>query len=297
MIRAGILVLVCAGSVASVQAADPGEGPADTIAAPPAVVRGVVEIGGLLRPYWQTEPFVGSGNASAVDPGAYGSFALWVGGDNGPTFGMDVYGELISYDGTLLNSTDSYGVLGAHIGWSADTHYVGILGAIGNGTEQNRDAHIGDLIGVEASAQIADMMVFVQAGHADIRVDETDSGFTGVFVEAGAVAEIDAAMAVLVRGGMGYAPTNFADSDDNGFYASIGAKLAYQPDPASPLVLTAGYELAYVDAIEEDDIAVDHTISVGVAMPFGESGPAAALNPMHAPRMPFRAATWADILD
>ncbi|SFZ85626.1 hypothetical protein SAMN02983003_2792 [Devosia enhydra] len=234
--------------------------------------------------------------------GGYGAFALWA-DMGGLVVGLDGYGEILG----LNDDTEDYfpggvGVIGGHIGTGLGGGYVGVFGAYGATPDSGNDEWQGGwAVGVEGLADFSTVSLFGKLGYADVRTDEEDSGFTGTFGEIGAMFALTPEFALQTSFGAGYAPENFADEseDDDGYYLTAGIKGAYQLPTDFALALTASYDIGAYGGIEESDWSINHTVKVGLAIPFGgRYGDARdALNPLATPTAPFRAGSWGDFLD
>jgi len=256
---------------------------------------GVVELGVQGVAYDET-----NSDTDGVVGGVYGSFALW--GDlGGLIVGVDGYGEYLDLDSDDADSVAAgVGIIGVHIGAEFDEAYLGGFGAVGWAADQGNDEYEpGYVVGIETLAKLDGYSVFGQLGYGDIRVDDGDKGFTGAFVEGGFVFELADDLAVLASAGYGYVWDEYTGSgEDIGSYATVGAKLAYKLPTDFNLVLTASYDFTYFADHSDDNEATEHTVKIGLAIPFGDDvTAAAALNPLATPTTPFRSASYGDIID
>ncbi len=234
--------------------------------------------------------------------GVYGSFALW--GDlGGLVVGIDGYADQLFLDDDQEDDVPGgVVVLGGHVGGNLGDVYLGGFGAVGWAPDSGIDEYApGYLVGVEGSVALdGGVTLFGQLGYADIRLGNgNNEGFTGTFIEGGALFALSDDFAILAKAGFGYAPEDYTDSgEEDGSYATVGAKLAYKLPVDFGLVLTASYDYTLFNAIDDGDTADAHTFKVGLSIPFGDNTTAAtALNPLATPVTPFRAATYGDLLD
>ena len=222
----------------------------------------------------------------------------------GLVLGVDGYFDQLSLDDDSDDDVPAgVVVLGGHIGTNLGNAYVGGFAGVGWAPDAGIDAYnIGYLAGVEGAVSLdGGVTLFGQLGYADIRIsnDGNNEGFTGGFVEVGGLFALSDDLAVMAKAGFGYAPEDYTDpGEEDGSYATIGAKLAYKLPVDFNLVLTASYDYAYYDAIDDGDVADTHTVKIGLSVPFGGDATAAsALNPLSTPATPFRSATYGDLLD
>ncbi|SFZ85628.1 hypothetical protein SAMN02983003_2794 [Devosia enhydra] len=258
---------------------------------------GVVELGGLGRFVTDYDEGV---DAEATFPGLYGSFALW--GDLGVVrVGVDGYGEWLNVgdDGDSDITNASLGVLGAHIGAGFDQAYLGVFGGIGiyPDSDDPEDLMNGYVVGVEGTLDVDVATLYGKLGYAEAANGDGsgDEGFFGYFVEGGAIFSLSDQFAVQVSGGYGFS-SPFDNSSDDGYYATWGAKAAYNLGTDLNLNLVASYEGFLAQDSEDDEYVLDHTVKVGLSIPFGGAGAASALNPVATPTAPFRASVLADVM-
>ena len=277
----------------SVLAADP-----PMMIEPPAPVtsawNGVIEIGGLAR--YAVESDEGVVEDEDIVGGAYGSFSAW-GGAGSALFGVDGYLELVSLEG--VSATESLtpefiGVLGAHVGTEVGDAYIGVFGALGvYPDDDNEEAVTGYAVGVEGTVDAGMATLFGRVGYAVAGSDEYDvdaddlEGMVGPFVEAGAVFAISDDLAVMASAGLGYSE-DFDNTDDPGGYATWGAKMSYALPTDFALNFTAAYEGYYAYTEIDEDETIEHTVKVGLSVPFGDESAKASLDPLASSTGPFR---------
>lgn len=231
--------------------------------------------------------------------GAYGEFGLWYAANNFKV-GVDGYIDGLAGQQDEDDVVEGVRVLGGHAGMQFDNFYAGVFGAVGWAPDEYNEEYVpGYAAGVEAAYDIGEATLFGHVGYADVRVDELDSGFTGVFGDFGIAMNLTDSFGVMVKGSGGYAPENFADEDedDNGLYAIAEIKAIYMLPVDFPLALTASYELGMWAGPDENDTATTSTVKVGLSIPFGAESPKDALHVLSTPTAPFRMGAWGDKLD
>lgn len=262
------------------------------VMAPAAVsgIKGVVDVGLLATYIDQTDD-----PTTAWAGGAYLGASVW-GLSDSFYWGIDGYLEGNTFDNTDEFAPTYVGTIGGHLGFGTADLMLG--GFVSGGFTPNfaDEAQGGYTVGVEGLAKFDSFGLFGQLGYADIRTDDTDSGFTGGFVRAGAMFALSDDFAVLVDASYGHTD-DFEDAGDEGTFWSAGIKGAFRLPTDFDAFLTAGYEYAAYQANTEDD-GFSHTIKVGLSIPFGDSTTASdALNPLGTSALPYRAASWAETLD
>jgi len=173
---------------------------------------------------------------------------------------------------------------------------AGFLG-MGSTSHDEDDDGVGYVFGISALVDLDAVDIFGTFGHADIRVDEDDSGFTGEFGELGVIFEASSSTALKVSLGAGHADEGYEDDDDSGSYTSFGIKSIYQPEGYETHV-TFGYQYVEYEANTEDD-ARESRLMLGIVVPIGGNGMSKlqALRPISTPLTPFRAASYGEVLD
>ncbi len=269
---------------------------ADVEQIPSAFLSGAFEIGALVNSYSQTDDDV---NDTLF--GAYGgAFANARLSDN-LSFGVDVQGDFLK-----LGSQDSFEeftpsfstALGANAILHFDPVKLGAFAAIGATNHNDDDDGVGflggGLIGFDLSPSTE---FFAQVGYADIRVDETDSGFTGWFTSGGVVHGFSDNFAVRLAGGYGHAKKGYEDTNGAGTYWNAGLKGVYGFSDSVPVFATASYDYNDFEANIEDS-AKEHVVRLGLAFAFGGSSTAkSTFNPYGTSLLPFRAAAYGEVLD
>ncbi|KAB2861079.1 MAG: hypothetical protein F9K43_21910 [Bauldia sp.] len=266
------------------------EAPQDDATASAAGMRGVVEIGAL-------------GRSAAEDDGDYESFAGLYGAFDlqadldGVVLGLDGYGEWLSIEDSDPNVTNgSLVVLGVRLGTRVEDWYFGGFAALGSyPNAENDDMFFGYAAGVQAAVAVEDLLLIGTLGYADAPNDDDPEGFAGWFVEGAAAFALSDDFAVSAMAGYGYS-ADFDVEDDPGEYVSWGIKGAYRIPGDLNLSLVASYE--GIHAFDDDDESnTNHTVRLGISIPFGGSGSALdALRPMASPTAPFRASVSADVM-
>jgi hypothetical protein len=265
--------------------------------------RGVVEVGALAR-FSQDWDSDGDLDAEVWNPGAYASFALW--GDLGTVkLGLDGYGEILSGDFEDEGATNAnLGVLGAHLG-VGDEYYAGIFGAVATyPNAEVEEQHYGSAFGIEGVATLDAAKLIGRIGYAfapNEDYDEGKEGFEGLFVEGAVQFAMTDDLALEASAGYGY--SEFFDGDgsddaEDGHYISWGLKAVYALPTDFALNLVASYEgMLTEDLLDTQEDVLSHTFKLGVSIPFGGDSTAAdSLNPLEAPRAPFRASTIAEVM-
>jgi hypothetical protein len=263
---------------------------------------GAMEVGGLGR---YAAEYDGDGDLDYDDlvGGAYASFSAW-GGSEALMFGVDGYLEAVVLEGASANDdlTPAYvGALGAHVGAALDNGYFGAFGAVGVYPDDDvEDVLAGYAIGIEGTVDAGDATVFGKLGYALAGSDEYNGddeleGMVGPFIEAGALYAVSDELAIMLSAGLGYS-ANFDNTDDPGGYAVWGAKLAYALPTDTPLNMTAAYEGFYSMTQLDNDDAFEHSVKVGLSVPFGNESAAGSLNPLATSVAPFRGGYASDAL-
>lgn len=261
---------------------------------------GAIEVGGLARSSAEYEE--GELDYDDIVGGAYASFSTWS-GSKALMFGVDGYVEGVVLEGASADDdlTPGFvGALGAHVGAGLDNGYLGAFGALGVYPDEDNAAMIGYAIGVEGlvdtgGAKLFGKLGFALAGSDEYDGDEELEGMVGPFVEAGVVHSLSDDLAVLVSAGLGYA-AHFDNTDDPGGYAAWGVELAYALPTEMPLNLTASYDGYYAMTELDEDKTFEHTLKVGLSVPFGTDGAEGSLNPLATSIAPFRAGYSSDAL-
>lgn len=251
-------------------------------------VRGVIELGAFANYVDETDE-----DFSGTAGGAYVSGAIW-GGADGFVWGIDGYFDRNSFDGADAPNTSA--LAGLHAGVGGDGYYAGFFGSAGLGFDDSEESHAGYSVGVEGQVELDQISLFGQLGWADVDTEGDEAGFIGAFLRGGAVFASSDDFAIMADASYGYTES-FEDTDDEGYFATVGVKAALVLPTDFTAFVTAGYEFGYYEATTEDDSANSHTLKLGLAIPFGDSTAADVLNPLATSSQPYRAATWADILD
>ena len=298
LIRTSLTAAAACVIAGSAFAADPAwiEPPAPASSA----FMGVVEVGGLAR--YAAEYDEGDLEDEDLVGGAYGSFAVW-GGSDAILFGLDGYLELVALEGVSEDSlTPNFiGVLGAHVGGKFDTAYLGVFGAVGVYPDEDIEVAVtGYAVGIEGTVDAGMATLFGKVGYAvagsdEYGIDDEEEGMVGPFVEGGAVFSLSDELAVLVSAGFGYSE-HFDNTNDPGGYANWGAKLSYALPTEFALNLTAAYEGYYAYTEEDEDETIEHSVKLGLSIPFGDGTAKSSLNPLASPVGPFRAGFGSDAL-
>jgi len=271
----------------------------------PSASWGTIEIGAFAR--YAAEYDEGDLDDEDTVGGAYGSFAAWTVMDK-INLGIDGYGEFAVLDGVSDDTSltpAGLAVLGAHVGTTFDDTYLGVFGAIaGYPNNDNDEAVFGASAGVEASVMVGDALLFGKLGYAfapSIEYGDEDGdyvereGMVGPFAEIGAAFSLSDDLAVMVSAGYGYS-SDFDVTDNPGGYATWGAKAVYALPTDFALNLTAAYEGYYAYTEEDEDETIEHTVKLGLAIPFGSESPMTSLNPLATSVAPFRAGYSSDAL-
>lgn len=267
----------------------------DTPAAVPVAVssglRGVIEVGVLGNHISQTDEDI-----SEWGFGGYASAAIW-GNSDGLVWGLDGY-----IDGNNFGTPDTaptyVGVVGGHLGFDTGSGSLGGFVSVGATPDYDNEARWGYTAGVEGIAALSSgVSVFGQLGWADVRVDGDDAGFTGPFGRVGALFALSDEMAVVADLSAG-SSDDFTGQGQKGTYWAAGVKAAFKLPADFDAFLTAGYEFAHYDGVDDGDTGDSHTIKVGLSIPFGDGNTAATtLNPLATSVLPYRAASWSETLD
>jgi F0F1-type ATP synthase membrane subunit c/vacuolar-type H+-ATPase subunit K len=287
--------------VGTVSAADLGVVVPEAYEPVPTTFWGNIELGGLGRfvTYNDDEGDTEEGTYAGI----YGSFAAW--GDLGVLrVGLDGYGEWLNLldqedDSDLTNA--SLAVLGAHVGAGLGQGYVGAFGALGLYPDSDDEERFtGYAVGIEGMIDLDVATLFGKVGYANAQNEGGDEeGFFGYFVEGGAIFSLSDQFAVQVSAGYGYSDPfdTVDDGPEDGYYATWGAKVAYNLGTEMNLNLVASYEgMLAQDLVDDEENVIDHTVKLGLSIPFGGGGAASALNPLASPTAPFRASVLADVM-
>jgi len=251
---------------------------------------GYVELGGQAVSWMNSEE--SDGNAS----GLFGGFGLWY---NSGSFrlGVDGYADYLTGQNGVDDVPEGVQVLGLHAGANIDELYFGAFGSVGRAPDEYNEAYLtGYTVGVEGKADIGNATLFAHAGYADTVIVDGYSGFTGTFGDVGVAMNLTDDFAVMVKGGIGYAPIRFEDDQGSGTYATAEIKGLYLLPTEFPLALTASYEFGAFIANSEDT-GYTHTFKVGLSVPFGAATAKDALNVLATTTTPYRAASWGEKLD
>lgn len=258
-------------------------------------IKGAFEIGGWANYFNQTDD-----SQKGTDFGVYGSAFAHIDIGSGFFVGLDAQGEYLRIDepDDFWNYQPSKAaVVGASLNYRFGPAVVGAFGGIGGTNQEEGDNGTPYVAGAQASYDFGSATVYGQIGHADIRVDEEDSGFTGTFGKLGMIYGVSDSFAFAVDGGYGRAPKGYEDSDDSGNYWTVGLKGALQLTDSMPLFGTAAYEYRKFEANTEDS-AYEHSFRLGVSYAFGGATTAKdTFNPFQTPITPFRAAAYGEVLD
>lgn len=225
---------------------------------------------------------------SSDDPDDNSHLAFGVGGAISVPFGANMSVQL---EGGYERYRDpgseaSLGALvaGGHVSWrNPDRFLVGLFGAAARPFADTIDddspgfySGLGFMVGAEAQAYFARTTLYVQAGFADIRVDD-DGGPEGFVSGWFGAAELRYFLnddAMLVAGfGFGYTAC-FIDGDcwpseDAGVAANWELKGTFRIVQAAPVYLTLGYRGGLYVATEDGDMGREHILLAGITVPFG----------------------------
>lgn len=257
-------------------------------------IKGAFEIGGWANNYNQTDD-----DEKGTDPGIYVAAFAHIDVGSGFFIGVDAQGEFLR-----IEEADSYwahepskaAVFGASFNYRLGAAVVGVFGGIGGTNNEGGDNNAPYVAGAQASFDFGSATIFGQIGHANIRVDEEDSGFTGTFGKLGMIYGVSENFALAVDGGYGRAPKDYEDPGDSGRYWTVGLKGALKLTDTMPLFGTAAYEYRKFEANTEDS-AREHSFRLGVSYAFGAATAKDTFNPFQTPITPYRAASYAEVLD
>lgn len=254
---------------------------------------GVIEVG-LSGIYTEndSDPFEGSAF------GAYVSGAI-SGGSDGFLWGIDGFLEGANFE-TADEAPTYAALIGAHIGFGSETGRVGGFASFGAVPDNDDEGHTGYTLGVEGLATFDTISLFGQLGWAEIDNEDStadSAGMLGPFMRIGALASFSDEFAMMAD--IGYGQTDhFTDEDEDGHYYALGVKAAFQLPTEFDAFITTGYEFGYYADTANDESGTNHTVKLGLALPFGDSTTAASvLNPLATSPQPYRAATYGAIVD
>lgn len=262
---------------------------------PPQVVedriKGAFEFGMLKNHFGQTdEPREGT------DFGLYGSAFMHI-YLNPIVIGFDLQSEYYHIENDFDEHTPSFhNVMGMSANYNYGAGLIGAFGVIGATNADDENSGIGYVGGVQATWDVnSQWTVFGHYGMGSIRVDQSDSGFTGHFWKAGALYAMSDDMAFVMDGGMGHSE-DYEDSGDDGDYTTLGIKGIFKMPTSLPLFATAGYEWRQFNANTEDT-ANESVFKLGLSIPFGANRARDTFNPIASPTTPFRSAAYGEVLD
>jgi hypothetical protein len=230
--------------------------------------------------------------------GLYTSFATGVAIAPNWLLGFDLQAEARNSN-TYNQAPSTVWLSGAHLQYLANG---GMIGAFAGFGAPNMGASVGFrggyVVGAEGALSFDNFLLFGQVGYGHIITWPDDEGFVGAFGRVGALINFGPGSALQVDAGYGRTPYIFEDTGDGGgTYVSWGVKYVMQLPQSDNLFVTFGYEGARYTANTEDS-GTEHSLRVGLAMPFGAPATAAQIaNPLATPISPFRAAAWGGTLD
>lgn len=230
--------------------------------------------------FWLGYNFLNEGTpATVVDDDSYfglgGDLRLNFPIDDGWSFQLDLAGE----SGFVDNSNDNYtgSVLGGgHVSWRDPNEWLlgGFIG-IGNGFNADEDTTTAWLFGAEGQLYLTDWTFYGQLGYMDAYdVDiGADDAFRNAWFGRGVARYFLGANGKL-EGELSYASgENDTDSDDMDVW---GWGLRYErPVQSMDANLFLAYEGSYYQATNNgaiDDELTEHTIKLGLNVPFGVKG-------------------------
>ena len=261
----------------------------------PAFLSGAFEIGAWLNSYSQTD-----GPDTATLFGGYASAFANASLTDAVTLGVDIQGELLPTVAVPFkdHTASLEGAIGANLVYHSNPINFGVFGAIGKTNSQPSDDGLGFMGGGVFGLDVSeDTLLYTQVGYADIRVDQTDSGFSGWFADGGVIHAFSDQFAVRVAGAYGYAPIGYEDTNDWGSFWDVGIKGAYALSDTSPIFITASYNYSQFTANTEDD-GHEHNFKLGLSIGFGGTQKAKdTFNPYGTPLLPFRSAAYGEVLD
>lgn len=251
---------------------------------------GQVEFGGQINSVSETD-----NNFDGTARGFYGSaFAQMDFESSSLTF--DLQGEAFQTD-TYEEAPRGAAVLGSHYLWNRGPSKFGLFAAYGIAPDYNNTEHGGHQVGAEWEYSVSDVTaLFVQGSYANVRVDHSDSGFTGWYTRVGYRHAFSESHALLIDAGHGYANDNFEDSGDSGRIRNATIEYTFKLPTDKPLYGVLGYEYGRYIANTEDD-GTTHGLRFGIVIPFGDSTAYSTQHSLATPITPYRAASWGETLD
>ena len=253
-------------------------------------VTGVIELGAAMTNYRQSDD-----SAQGTPVGIYVNGSANVPLTQALNLGLTVKGEFLGGNGGEFYETTptQVAIVGAALNYELGNATIGAFGALGK--TDNYDTRLGYVVGGQAAFDLGAFKPFAQVGYARVRVDGADSGFTGLVTRGGVEYALSDALAFTVDGGYGHAKKGFEDTNDSGTYWNLGGKVAYRL--TSSIVATASYEYRDFQANTEDR-GYEHAFRLGIAIPLGGSQTARdTFNNLSAQTLPFRAASYGEVLD
>lgn len=253
-------------------------------------VTGVIEVGAAITTYNQSDD-----SAKGTPAGVYVNASANVPLTAALDLNITAKGEFLDGNGSDFDTTapGQVGIVGAALNYKVGAATVGAFGAVGK--TDSFDNRLGYVVGGQAAFDLGTFKPFAQVGYADVRVDGTDSGFSGLITRGGVEFAASDALAFTLDGGYGHANKDFEDVGDAGTYWNLGGKVAYRLTKA--IVATASYEYRDFQANTEDR-GYEHAFRLGIAIPLGGSQTARdTFNNLSAQTLPFRAASYGEVLD
>lgn len=253
-------------------------------------VTGVIEVGTAITNYKQSDD-----SAEGTPVGVYVNASANVPLTTALNLGLTVKGEFLggTSDEFYNTTPNQVAIVGAALNYDLGSATVGAFGALGK--TDTYDGRLGYVVGGQAAFDLGAFKPFAQVGYARVRVDGADSGFTGLVTRGGVEYAPSDALAFTVDGGYGHATKGFEDTSDSGTYWNLGGKVAYRL--TSSIVATASYEYRDFQANTEDR-GYEHAFRLGIAIPLGGSQTARdTFNNLSAQTLPFRAASYGEVLD
>ncbi len=254
---------------------------------------GAFEVGAALTSFNQSDDTDGSGTPVGVYLDAFVNVPL----SGALDLNISAKGEYLNgkKDDYFYDTTpNSVGALAAALNYHTGALTVGAFGSLG-ATNRYEDNRLGFTVGGQAAFDLGKFKPFAQVGFADIRVDDTDSGFTGLITRGGVQYNHSDKLALTVDGGYGYAPSDYEDEGDSGSYWNLGAKAIF--GITGSVYGTVGYDYREFKANTED-AAHEHAFRLGISIPLGGSSKAGDLfNNLSAQTLPYRSASYGEVLD
>lgn len=238
--------------------------------------------------YAQTDDDV-NGNAGGLTGSASVRYTL----SNGATVTGEVQGERYNLD-HYSDTAPSYGLLAAvHY----DQEFNGeTLGAFfGTGLTSDEESGTRTILGFEGESTVLGKPLFASIGYADLRVDGSDSGFTGTFIQIGTFFDLTQDLTLKTTIGAGYDRVGYEDDGDWGRYKAASVEGIYAVNGGAYNVYF-GADYTKYDANTEDS-GEETTLKVGVIIPFGGASKHDVLRPLALPGTLLRAASYAETLD